>query len=79
MTLDRVWKLGVDLHPKDNIIECQDFEGFILAVANEEPNITEKTVRKVRDDVVGILLQDMDFLIENNMEEIIRRARVGEY
>lgn len=79
MTLERVWKLGVDLHLEDNILNCESFQGFILTVANEEPDITEKTVRKVRDKIVEILLQDMDFLIENNMEEIIRKAKNGEY
>ncbi|MFI3279631.1 MAG: hypothetical protein R3Y55_03800 [Rikenellaceae bacterium] len=75
--MERQWKLGVDVHPEENILDGMTFNSFILALS-QRPDIDEKAVQAVKENLLEIILEDMEFLISNNMAEIIRRAKKGE-
>ncbi len=76
--MERKWKLGVDLHPTAKSLDEVTFNNLILAVAQNQ-KITKETVQKVKEEILSIALQDFNFLIENNMAEIIKRAKAGDY
>lgn len=76
--MERKWKLGEDLHTTATILGEVTFHDLILAVAQNR-QITKDTVLQEKKEILCILFQDLDFLIENNMEEIIKRAKAGEY
>lgn len=76
--MEREWKLGKDLHETANILDPLTFDTLILAVSQNE-RITKDTVKKELKVALDIAFQDMEFLIEKNMAEIIRRAKGGAY
>lgn len=75
--MERTWKLGDDLSPEDNLLDPITFESVILDLRCGCKHINAlsaiKTVKKIMEE----RLQDMEFLLENNMEEIIAAAREG--
>ena len=75
--MDKSWKLGVDVHEKDNILDGFTFEDIIIALHCNEPSINEATVRKTVKLIMEQRLQDMNILIDINMNEIIKRASKG--
>jgi len=75
--MDRTWKLGVDLAGYDNLLDGFTFGTVITALHCGEKVIDEKAVRKVVKEILDSQLQDLDFLIENNMDKIIAQAKKG--
>jgi len=75
--MDREWKLGVDLHETDSLLDGFTFESVITALYCGEPVIDESAVKRVVNDILKSQMQDLNCLLENNMNEIIKRAKKG--
>ena len=74
---DRKWRLGEDMFPEDNILDGIIFDDLILAVHCNCRHITREAVRRLYNAIIEQRLQDAAFLLENNMDEIVMRAREG--
>ena len=74
---DRKWKLGEDLSTCDNLLDGMTFDDLILAVHCNCRDITPAAVRKELMEIFASLKQDMIYLLEMNMDEIMAEARKG--
>lgn len=72
--MDRQWKLGVDLHEDDNLLDGFTFTAVIDALHCNEPVIDEAAVRKTIKNILEPQLEDLWSLANNNIKEIIKRA-----
>ena len=75
--MDRQWKLGEDMYETDNILDGITFNDVILALHSGERVIDEKAVRKVVKEILEIQMQDFEYILNNNIDEIIARAKRG--
>lgn len=71
------WKLGVDVHPDDNLFDPISFQDIILTLHCNEKVIDRLSASRCFTEILKQRLEDAEFLLENNMEEIIRRAKIG--
>lgn len=69
------WKLGIDMHVHDNVLDGFTFDNVIIALRCNEPVIDERAVRKNVKEMLEIRMQDLNYLIDNNMDEIIKTAK----
>jgi len=74
--MERNWRLGDDLLPSDNILDGLTFDDLILATRHTSV-VNPKTVRENLKDMLEGRLEDMWFLVENNMDIIIQAALKG--
>lgn len=74
---DRKWKLGEDLSTCDNLLDGMTFDDLILAVHCNCQDITPNAVRKELMEIFASRKQDMIYLLEMNMDEIMAEARKG--
>ena len=74
--MDRQWKLGEDLAEVDNILDQITFDDVILALHHERV-INEQSLQSVIKDIMEQRMQDFEYLLENNINEIIARAKRG--
>ena len=74
--MDKQWKLGEDLAEVDNILDQITFDDVILALHHERV-INEQSLQLVVKDIVDQRMQDFEYLFENNIDEIIARAKRG--
>lgn len=74
--MEREWKLGVDLSASDNLLDGLTFDDLILAT-HHTSEVTPETVRQNLKDMLEGRLDDMRFLVEKNMDAIIREALKG--
>lgn len=75
--MDREWKLGKDLNTYDSLLDGLTFDDLILTVHHNCKNITTASVQKELDEMLEIRMQDMKFLLKNNMDKIIEESRKG--
>lgn len=75
--MERVWKLGEDLAAQDSLLDGLTFDDLILTVHCNCRTVTPAGVRKQLDDMLEGRLQDMKFLLENNMDAIMASAMEG--
>lgn len=75
--MERQWKLGEDMHPSDCILDPITFEQIIIALHCNEKVIDEHTVLKVVREAMDSRVQDLHYLVTNNMQEIIAEAKKG--
>lgn len=75
--MENKYKLGDDLITKDSLFDGVTFDDLILAVHCNCKDITTDAVRREWKRILDQRLTDTKFLIENNMEEIIARAKEG--
>lgn len=75
--MEREWKLGVDLSTKDGLLDGLTFDDLILAVHCNCRTVTPAGVRKQLREILEGRLQDMNFLMENNMDAIMAAAMEG--
>lgn len=75
--MEREWKLGVDLSTQDGLLDGLTFDDLILAVRCNCRTVTPAGVRKQLREILEGRLQDMNFLLENNMEAIMSVAMKG--
>lgn len=72
--MNQNWKLGDDMVVSDNLLDGITFEDLILTVYSNCPQITERAVKKELKEILAIHMQDMEFLLENNINKIIELA-----
>lgn len=75
--LERQWKLGDDLSICDNLLDGLTFDDLILAVHCNCRSITPAAVRSELKEMLASRKQDLEFLLERNMKEIMAEARKG--
>ena len=71
------WKLGEDMHIKDTILDPITFEDIILALHHNEQVINCRAIQNVINELMDIRMQDFDYIINNNINEIIAEAKKG--
>lgn len=74
---DRDWKLGEDLITSDNLLDSITFDDLILAIHCNCREITPTAVIREFKEIMASRMQDTEFLLEQNMDEIIREAKKG--
>lgn len=77
MAEERKWKIGDDVSENDAVLDAVTFADLILAVHCNCKKITPKAVKDTMNEILNQRLTDTWYLIENNMEEIMARAREG--
>jgi dGTP triphosphohydrolase len=74
---EKQWKLNEDMHQHDCIFDPITFEQVITAVHHNAKVIDEGAVYRVIADILDSRMQDFEYLIKNNMNEIIAEAKKG--
>lgn len=75
--MERQWKLGEDVSEHDNLLDGITFNQLIVSLHSGSERVTPAEVRKVVKDMLEIQFEDMWFLVDKNMDEIIKRATKG--
>lgn len=68
------WKLGKDMLTSDAILDPVTFDDLILALKCNYAYIGETAVRTQMKEILDQRLEDVKYLIENNIDEIIALA-----
>lgn len=68
------WKLGEDMIPSDTILDPVTFDDLILALKCNCKCITKGAVIAQATAIISQRLEDWEYLIENNIDEIIALA-----
>lgn len=74
---ERQWKLNEDMHKSDCIFDPITFEDIILAAHCNERVLDENAIKRVAREILESRLEDFEYLIQNNMNEIIAEAKKG--
>lgn len=74
---ERKWKLNEDMHKSDCIFDPITFEDIILAAHCNERVLDEKAIKRVAREILESRLEDFEYLIQNNINEIIAEAAKG--
>lgn len=74
---DREWTLGKDLVTSDNLLDGLTFDDLILAVHCNCRTINRVAVQMELNKMLTTRRQDMMFLLEKNIEQIMAEARKG--
>lgn len=77
MVKERNWKLGDDVSRHDSLLDGITFDDIILAVHCNCKEITPEAVRKEFKDFLEMRMTDTEYLLENNIGEIISEAKKG--
>lgn len=75
--MERSWKLGDDLVAGDNLLDGVTFDDLILAVHCSGREVNRASVHAELSRILATRKQDMMFLLEQNMDAIIREAKRG--
>ena len=70
-------KLNEDMHKSDCIFDPITFEDIILAAHCNERVLDENAIKRVAKEILESRLEDFEYLIQNNMYEIIAEAAKG--
>ena len=73
--MERQWKLNKDLSTYDSVLDGFTFDDIILSLYTGEKIIDKKAIKKVVKDILESQFQDMNFLIDNNIDEILSIAK----
>ena len=71
------WKLGEDMHQNDCIFDPITFNDIIFALHCNEKVIDRKAIQRVINEIMDSRVQDFDYIINNNINEIIAEAKKG--
>jgi hypothetical protein len=74
---ERKWKLNEDMHQSDCIFDPITFEDIILAAHCNEKVLDANAIKRVAKEILESRLQDFEYLIQNNINEIIAEAAKG--
>lgn len=74
---ERAWKLGEDLHRDDCIFDPITFGELIDTVRCNCKKIDEAAVEREMNRILDIRMQDMKFLLRNNLNSIAYAAIKG--
>lgn len=72
--MEQSWKLSEDMIVSDNLLDGITFDDLIMTVYCNCPKITKQAVKKELKEILAIHMQDMEFLLENNIDKIIELA-----
>jgi len=75
--MERSWTLGDDLITSDNLLDGVTFDDLILAVHCSSREVNRASVHAELSEILATRKQDMMFLVEKNMDAIIRAAKEG--
>ena len=67
--------MEIQFNEKDDLLRGITFEDLIVAVQSNCKEINEHTIKETLNDMLEPNLQDMRFLLNQNMELIIRCAK----
>ena len=70
------WKIGKDLIPSDNLLDGFSFDDVINALRMER-EVNHLTARLVLKRILDIRMQDMNYLFDKNIDQIIELAMEG--
>lgn len=74
--MEREWRLGKDLFPEDSLLDGLTFNDLIMAV-HQCRTVNRAAVHATLNEIMSQRRQDMMFLLENNMDIIIKKALEG--
>lgn len=74
---EKQWKLNEDMHKSDCIFDPITFEDIILAAHCNARVLDEKAIKRVAREILEGRLEDFEYLIQNNINEIIAEAKKG--
>jgi ferredoxin-fold anticodon binding domain-containing protein len=74
---EKQWKLNEDMHKSDCIFDPITFEDIILAAHCNERVLNENAIKRVAREILESRLEDFEYLIQNNIDEIIAEAKKG--
>lgn len=74
---ERQWKLNEDMHKSDCVLDPITFEDIILAVHHNSQVPNERAVKQAIKDILEIRMQDFEYIVANNINEIIAEAKKG--
>lgn len=77
MAEEKRWELGEDIDRHDNLLDSISFDELIVTVHCNCQEITQEAVEKELNRILEIRMQDMKYLLEKNIEEIITEAKKG--
>ncbi len=77
MAEERNWKLGDDVSRHDSLLDSITFDDIILAVYCNCKEIVLEAVRKEFKDFLEMRMTDTEYLLDNNIDEIIAEAKKG--
>lgn len=75
--IERQWKLGEDMHPNDNIFDPITLNDIILAAHCNERILDESAIKRVAKEILENRMIDFEYILENNINEIIAEAAKG--
>lgn len=75
--MERSWTLGDDIVTSDNLLDGVTFDDLILAVHCSSREVNRASVHAELRGILAGRKQDMNFLVEKNMDAIIRAAKKG--
>lgn len=74
---ERQWKLNEDMHKSDCIFDPITFDDIILAAHCNEPVLNERAIKRVAREILENRMIDFDYILKNNINEIIAEAKKG--
>ena len=74
---EKQWKLNEDMHKSDCIFDPITFEDIILAAHCNERVLDENAIKRVAREILENRMIDFEYILENNIYEIIAEAAKG--
>lgn len=74
---EKQWKLNEDMHQNDCIFDPITFNDIILAAHCNERILDESAIRRVAKEILENRMIDFEYILENNINEIIAEAKKG--
>lgn len=74
---EKQWKLNEDMHKSDCIFDPITFEDIILAAHCNERMLDENVIKRVAKEILENRMIDFEYILENNINEIIAEAAKG--
>ena len=59
-------------HTLDNILNGFIFQELIDTITHNEQTITEKTIKKVFNEILNIQMKDANYLLNEHMQDILK-------
>ena len=75
--MEREWKLGQDLLMEDNALDPITFKEIVDTVRCNGWNFTKTAVMKTIREIFEIRMEDFQFLVSNNIDEILEASKEG--
>ena len=75
--MERNWKLGDDMRREDNLLDPITFDELVQTLHCNARTINEAAAKRALREIMTTRMEDLEFLLENNMDEILRAAKEG--